>query len=292
MKSVVPASPLRTPHGALLRRKAKDNSLLAVVLSAYEEFSTAAQKLLVTNEVAVNQLVALFNTYRATAVYQFESGKNVPQENLRSTMLEELLCWLFKDVFALLEIEQPSNYWAGKAMSSYLTLTFAPKNFVAFFSDPNPKISTKDQDFAIGGTVTITVEQQGSEKPSLSQTVVLPVVAIECKTYLAKNHLDMCSATARNLRRANPYCMYIIATEFLKMDSGVTPEVTDISEIFILCKADNSTRKRRQSSGVGPHQIFPDVVWELFKLVVGHLRATWWDPEAALGRGKVISRPF
>jgi hypothetical protein len=86
--------------------------------------------------------------------------------------------------------------------------------------------------------------------------------------------------------------MYLIATEFLKMDPGVTPEVTDISEIFILCKADNSTRKRRQASGKGPHPIFSDVVWELFKLVTGHLKATWWDPATALERGKVISRPF
>jgi hypothetical protein len=86
--------------------------------------------------------------------------------------------------------------------------------------------------------------------------------------------------------------MYMIATELLKMDSEVTPEVTDISEIFILCKADNSARKKRQATSSTPHPIFADVVWELFKLVQGHLRAIWWDPDTALIRGKVISRPF
>ncbi|GMO94235.1 Bpu10I family restriction endonuclease [Bradyrhizobium sp. TM239] len=292
MTKIQPSAPLRSPHGSLLRRKAKDNPTLASILGSYEKFSTAALSLVVSDKNSVFALVEAFNAYRNEAVYLFESGKNVPQENLRSTMLEELFSWLFKDLFAILQFDQPTNYWAGKATSSYLTLTFAPKNFQSLFEDPNPKISKKDQDFAIGATVAIKVMASKSDDSAPALTVILPVVAIECKTYLAKNHLDMCSATAQSLKRANPYCMYLIATEFLKMDSEVTPEVTDISEIFILCKAENAERKKRQSEGKPPHPMHADVVWELFSMVMGHLRAVWWDPASSLDRGKVIGRPF
>ena len=279
------------PHGDLLARKAKELPKLAPCLEAYNEFKSKLTGLEVNSPLAVSALVAAFNEYRDAVVYVFEGGKNVPQENLRSTMMEEFLGWLFKDIFSCVEISEPGNFVAGKAMSSYLTLTFAPRNFKELFSDPNPRVSKKDQDFAIGATMEVKVGAPGAA-PTFSQKMTLPVVAIECKTYLAKNHLDMCSSTAQMLKRANPYCMYIIAAEFLKMDAGVTPEVTDIAEIFVLCKASNSTRKPRKESGAPPHPICGDVTLDLFNMVVGHLNATWWDPQTALERGKVISRPF
>lgn len=207
-------------------------------------------------------------------------------------MLEELLAWLFRDIFSVLGLKRPDNFFAGKSVGSYLALSFAPRDFETLFSNPNPKIARKDQDFAIGSTMKIDIGPAGASDASFQGNFTLPVIAIECKTYLAKNHLDMCSSTAQSLNRANPYCMYIIAAEFLKMDRGVTPEVTDIAEIFLLCKAHNSERASRKARGLPPHLLHAEVVWELFRMVVGHLRATWWDPDTALERGKVISRPF
>ena len=102
----------------------------------------------------------------------------------------------------------------------------------------------------------------------------------------------MCSSTAQMLKRANPYCMYIIAAEFLKMDKGVTPEVTDIAEIFLLCKADNASRAKQKVAGDPPHAVYADVTRALFMMVIGHLQAVWWEPDTALERGKVISRPL
>lgn len=283
--------PRQMPHGDLLSRKSKELKKLAPCLEAYNSFKDIASSIAVNSPESVTALVDAFNAYRDEVVYVFESGKNVPQENLRSTMMEEFFGWLFKDIFLCVGINEPGNFVAGKAMSSYLTLTFAPRNFSELFSDPNPRVSKKDQDFAIGATMELSVGAPGV-KPSFSQRMTLPVIAIECKTYLAKNHLDMCSSTAQMLKRANPYCMYIIATEFLKMDAGVTPEVTDIAEIFVLCKASNVARKVRKDAGDPPHPICGDVALELFNMVVGHLRAIWWDPQTALERGKVISRPF
>jgi hypothetical protein len=276
----------------LLKRKAASSGKLALCLVAYEAFTAMAEAIDVINEHAVAKLTQSFNTYRDAVIYTFEGGQNVPQENLRSTMMEEFFGWLFKDIFSVLGHERPSNYLAGKATSSYLTLTFAPKDFLSLFDNPNPRISRKDQDFAIGATMKLSVGPSAGIGSTFAEIITLPVVAIECKTYLAKNHLDMCSSTAQMLKRANPYCMYIIAAEFLKMDKGVTPEVTDIAEIFLLCKADNASRAKRKTAGQPPHPVCEDVVQYLFDMVVRHLRAIWWDPDSALERGKVISRPF
>ena len=290
--AVTPNPPTSTPHGTLLKLKANDNKILSSAWVQYEKFVQKASALKIVDQASVEALVDAFNDYRDAVIYPFENGKNVPQETLRSGMLEEFFGWLFRDIFEVLKIDEPKNYYAGKSTGSYLSLSFAPKNFPSLFTNPNPKIAKKNQDFAIGSRMQLEIRPADIECDPVKESFTLPVVAIECKTYLAKNHLDMCSSTAQSLNRANPYCMYIIAAEFLKMDSGVTPEVTDISEIFLLCKAKNSERNSRKRDGISPHPVHKDVVWELYRMVIGHLSATWWDPENALERGKVISRPF
>lgn len=282
---------MKCPHGDLLKRKQKGNPVLNKVHVEYLRFVETAQSLSVTKSKTVRELVRAINRYRSNSIAVFEGGKNVPQENLRSTILEEFLSWLFKDIFEILDAKVPSNYKVGKSFATYLNLTFAPKNFLDCFRSPSPFIGTKDQDFALGPTVSIAIEGSSPNEKVVSN-VLLPVVAIECKTYLAKNHLDMCASTASSLRIAMPYCMYLIVAEFLKMDQDVTPEFTDVSEIFILCKAENSDRKRRQKEKLPPHVIDEDVVVELFEMVVRHLKAIWWDPKTALQRGRIIGRPI
>ena len=102
----------------------------------------------------------------------------------------------------------------------------------------------------------------------------------------------MCSSTAADIKRAAPYCMYIIVCEFIKLVKTAAPELTDISEIYVLCKAENGDRKKRRALGHGPHLVDGSAVMDLFERVMGHLRSVWWDPANALQVGKVISRPF
>lgn len=185
----------------------------------------------------------------------------------------------------------PKNFNLGKSTNSYVSLTFSPHSFLDIFSDPNPRIAKKDQDFAIGAAFQLSISPKGGGS-AISSEILIPIVAIECKTYLAKNHLDMCASTAANIKNAAPYCMYIVAAEFIKMDKGVFPELTDISEIYVLCKAKNGDRKKRKDAGMPPHDIYEDLVCDLFNRVTGHLGAVWWDPGSALKSGKVIQRPF
>ena len=82
------------------------------------------------------------------------------------------------------------------------------------------------------------------------------------------------------------------ASEFIMMDKGIFPELTDISEIYVLCKAKNGDRKKRKNAGMPPHDIYENLVCDLFNRLTGHLNAVWWDPGSASKSGKVIQRPF
>lgn len=121
-------------------------------------------------------------------------------------------------------------------------------------------------------------------------TTVIPAVAIECKTYLERNMLDSCAATASRLKNAMPYCIYIVASEYMKM-SDAAPELTDIDEVYILCKAKNADRERRKRAHQDPFNIDAELIIDLYNRVCRHLNAIWWKPEDAVENGKIINRP-
>jgi hypothetical protein len=280
------------PHRDALTNKAASDAALQPVLDAYQTFATQAAKLTIRKAADVKKLVALANAYRELAMYSLEDRDNSGQENLRSSILEEFLGWLFKDVHVARGLEVPANFHAGKTKDSYLSLTFVPKGFKTVCAAPGPAIHTKDQDFVLGAAISITATPADSESSeAFAQNVVVPIVAIECKTYIAKNQLDSCAGTATRIKAAMPYCIYLVAAEFMKMDDDVTPELTDINEVFILCRAPNSERKTRRDEGKPPHGLDADLVVALFELVGRHLDATWWDPATALARGRIIARP-
>ena len=102
------------PHGDLLERKSRTNADLLPVLDAYRAFVLKASSLPITTDESIVELVSALNEYRDSSVYIFESGKNVPQANLRSSIMEEFLIWLFKDIFDLLDFDKPTNYQFGK----------------------------------------------------------------------------------------------------------------------------------------------------------------------------------
>ena len=87
-----------------------------------------------------------------------------------------------------------------------------------------------------------------------------------------------------------PYCIYMVASEYMKMDEA-SPELTDIDEVYILCKAKNSERLSRSQQGLPPLEIDSSLIYDLFQRVRKHLNSIWWSPEDAVSNGKVICRP-
>lgn len=80
------------------------------------------------------------------------------------------------------------------------------------------------------------------------------------------------------------------ASEYMKM-SDAAPELTDIDEVYILCKAKNADRERRKRAHQDPFNIDAELIIDLYNRVCRHLNAIWWKPEDAVENGKIINRP-
>ena len=87
-----------------------------------------------------------------------------------------------------------------------------------------------------------------------------------------------------------PYCIYIVAAEYLKM-TDASPELTDIDEVYVLCRAKNSEREMRKRNGQPPFNIDADLIIDLYNRVSKHLNSIWWNPDEAVTLGKIINRP-
>jgi len=274
-------------HGNLLKNKSTSDKEVKKIYESYLKFIANISALQITDDKSINKFVGEFNSYRESVLYTIENRKNSGQENLRSSMLEELFCHLFSDLIGELLPSLPSNLLLGKA-NSYVDLTFSPSSFREIFIKPNPYIHSKDQDFVIGVNLELKIKADGGNE--IKEDIIVPVLAIECKTYIERNMLDSCSGTARRLKSAMPYCLYIVASEYMKLKDE-QPELSDINEIYILCKATNQERLDSRRKGIKPHFIQEDLIIDLFNKVKGHLNSIWWSPDKALSTGKIINRP-
>ena len=255
------------------------------ILSAYNNYRECFDSILEYNEESVTRMVSALNQYRTVCLGVFDRLPNAGQKALGYTIMEEFFYLFFQKYVYVLGINN-DNLFLGKG-NSYVSLSFTPKSFEGILENVNPYIHSKDQDFVLGISVDINVKSGNNET---TQSTILPVVAIECKTYLEKNMLDSCANTATRLKNAMPYCVYMVASEYMKMDEA-SPELTDIDEVYILCKAKNSERLSRSQQGLPPLEIDSSLIYDLFQRVRKHLNSIWWSPEDAVSNGKVICRP-
>lgn len=281
-------------HGPVLQKKcdsSQDNELRKL-FDVYQKFILDLENITfnINDESSSKQAIYLLtdklNDYRNIALPILENRDNSGQENLRSTILEEFFQLLIFPLTKEIQKSFNESLVLGKA-NSYVGLTFTPKSFISLFEKPTPSIHTKDQDFVLGCNIQVSTEVKSNLGNSLPKTdVVIPVIAIECKTYIEKNMLDSCAGTAKRLKNAMPYCLYIVAAEYMKMEDAY-PELTDIDEVFILTKEANSSRDKKKP----PHPLQPDLIYDIFQICQRHLNKIWWSPEEALLRGRVINRP-
>ena len=285
------------PHGRNLYKKYKStgDASLQIVIGQYENYLKKISSIsfsienIKDRQRAIGEIVQALNEYRTVALPVLDKRKNSGQENLHSTILEEFFEILISPFLARLTGDASASVSLGKA-NSYSSLNFTPRSFQNLLEDPEVNIHTKDQDFVLGCKVTISASAEGSTKKCKKNTVVVPVVAIECKTYIERNMLDSCAGTAQRLKAAMPYCIYIVVSEYMKMKDAF-PELTAIDEVFILTRANNSERLLLAKESGGVHEIAQDLIEDIFNLVEAHIQSIWWDPEEAVKRGRVIGRP-
>jgi hypothetical protein len=268
-------------HGDRLRRKVASDSKLSPVLDAYNSWRAASLAIQGRKKKDIESLTAALNEYKNFVEPVLDARANSAQEGLQPSILEEFFGYLFSELSQEIGVEL-----LRRPASSFIGLIFNPKNINSLVSAPEYTVRSKDHDFVLGARLRMDISAEGASA-ARSERLVVPAVAIECKRYLERNMLDECAGTAERIKKSTPYCRYIVAAEFLKLDHA-SPELSQIDEIFVLRRQRNS---ERGSEATVVQPIYDDLVVAIYEDVLSHLKRVWWDPQSGLKTGRVFNFP-
>jgi len=242
----------------------------------------------------IKERVKLLEHYKGFLDQQKYAEQFDSRSNLHSTVLEEFLYYLFRDLVT----DFGSRALIGKS-HTFKDIFFVPPNYREMVRSPHANIERKDHDFVIGVTVEarfksmsqsnaeIQVDTQSNlpEAPAIevsndnSGTEIhffdIPVVAVECKTYLDKTMLEGSSRAAEELKARNPNSIYIVVMEWLKLTEAVNLRKYKVDQIYVFRKQKNTDREFRFASGYQKNPIDPGVVIHLFDFVRQYLTTDW-----------------
>ena len=77
----------------------------------------------------------------------------------------------------------------------------------------------------------------------------VPIISIECKTYLDKTMLEGSVSTAEKIKKGNPQAKFYIVTETYDVDYEVDIYGTQIDQIYVLRK---QKREKTNSKDLNP----------------------------------------
>ncbi len=217
----------------------------------------------------ISKRVSLLNNYKNFIDQQHYAEKFDSRSNLHSSVLEEFMYYLFKDIVS----EFSSGALIGKS-HTFKDIFFQPTGYREMLTRPYALIEKKDHDFAIGVRVNSTLVSEGSRHVE-KDIWDLPAVAIECKTYLDKTMLQDASTAADQLKIRNPSALYIVVAERLKLTGSVTLSKNKIDQIYILRKQKNTDREFTYAESYIKNPIYDDVILHLFNLVRTFLVSPW-----------------
>jgi hypothetical protein len=232
------------------------------------------------NEVLMER-VRLFNEYKDFIDQQHYAELFDSRSNLHSSVLEEFMYYVFKDLVASLS----TSALIGKS-NTFKDLFFQADSFRDMLNTPRILIEKKAHDFAIGIKLEASFRSTGATEADYENWDV-PAVAIECKTYLDKTMLQDASTAAEQLKHRNPNALYIVVAEWLKLTESVNLRKFKIDQIYVLRRQKNTDREFRYDAAYKKNPIYADVIEHLFKLVRDFLTRPW---EGSIANG--LTRGF
>ena len=255
-------------HGDNLRQKennvlpnSRESSLLKEIRMRYDEWKLANENLIgpfatqSDSDVSIIELrTKLFNDYKDFIDQQIYAEAFDSRSNLHSSVLEEFVYYLFRD----LVLSISNNALIGKS-HTYKDIFYNSTSFSEMVSKPCFHIEKKDHDFVIGVDIKASFKCNGTDNTQ-SETIQVPAVAIECKTYLDKTMLEGASNAAAQLLVVNPNAMYIVLSEWLKLTDDINLRKYKVDQIYILRKQKNTDRKYRFLPTYVKNPIYHDVV--------------------------------
>lgn len=248
---------------------------LQKVIRRYKEWYENNENLKDFSDISMKERVKWLNDYKNDIEHVGFSS----QSKFHSTVIEEFMYYLFKDLINKLNKEVEEKEEKTKpillgGIRAYSNLYFAPENFKSFIKKPNMQVNVKDQDFAIYREIVIKADGE-------QRTINVPVVSVECKTYIDKTMLEGSIATAEKIKNGNPYSLFLVVTEWYDVSYDVDPAYSRIDQIFVLRK-----QKRRSNNN---NQIYFEVVEDLFNFVRTHLENDWSNIERKLTQyGRIL----
>ncbi|MBO7298473.1 MAG: Bpu10I family restriction endonuclease [Kiritimatiellae bacterium] len=259
----------------ILTRKSRNDNVakLDLIARKYIEYYSANLEKGFNESIIKKRVIALNRYYN----YIHEEGYDnlySAQTKFRPTILEEFMAILFRDLVEDVATNISDCKLDLGAIKAYTNLFFYGQDFISFVENPTIGLNLKDQDFAVYRTVDIKVDDNDSVK------ACLPIVAVECKTYVDKTMLEGSVATADKIKVGNPYSLFCIISEFYDVSINVDPAYSRIDQIYILRKS------RRKDSW---KEIDADVVLDFVDFVKKHLTRPWSNIEKKLVEtGKII----
>jgi hypothetical protein len=217
----------------------------------------------------IQQRVQLFSEYKNFIDQQKYAEKFDSRSNLHSSVLEEFIFFLFRDMV----YEFSKTAVLGKA-HTFKDIFFNSSSYKEMVLNPNAKVEKKDHDFVIGVNIQTTMKCEGSEETE-HHSWQIPAVAIECKTYLDKTMLEGSSTAAEQLKHRNPNAIYIVVAEWLKLTEQVNLKKFKVDQIYVLRKQKNTDREYRYIDKYKKNPIYVDVAQHLYETVRHHLTTDW-----------------
>ncbi|MCZ6804328.1 MAG: Bpu10I family restriction endonuclease [Proteobacteria bacterium] len=225
-------------------RDAKSKLYLKEIRTRYDKWKENNEKLSGPTKITstkdkniLKKRVALLNEYKNFLDQQHYAEKFDSRSNLHSSVLEEFMYYLFRDL-----VESISNNALIGKSHSFKDIFFRASNYEEMVKKPHALIEVKDHDFSIGASITATMQCRGSNELEI-HAWDLPAIAIECKTYLDKTMLQDVSTAAAQLKQKNPNALYLVVSEWLKLTESVNLKKYKIDQIYILRKQKNTDRE-------------------------------------------------
>ncbi|CAN5889590.1 hypothetical protein BH18ACT11_BH18ACT11_10370 [soil metagenome] len=132
-------------------------------------------------------------------------------------------------------------------------------------------------DFVIGKKLESRIV---ADERQATSTIYVPAVAVECKTYLDRPRYIESDILARNIKNGFPSCLYVLISEFLKLDlSKVSVIGSSIDKIYVFRRAQNVDRMIRCAANTPLSPIHVPAVHDFFAQVKKHLTEDWLSPE-------------
>jgi hypothetical protein len=164
----------------------------------------------------INRKVESLNAYYPHVDRFLADNRITSQSKFRPTVLEEFCGFLLKDIP---EVNSLGLDFFNKKVFAGITLD----------NNGNAIIKTKDIDFCIGKQFDVTIGGR-------VHRIIIPIIAIECKTYIDKTMFSESQFTAQKMKQGSPNVRVYAISEENQIDRGEIPSKgqTPLDQIFII----------------------------------------------------------